>query len=460
VNDAATILARSRTDLHLQAYLLKRLCRESPRTVLENAGEFVQVLAGFEPDQVDAILDVLSAQRGTELTRFLLLLLAQDQRWPVQVKTIMRLATLANEPRVLPAFVQLLGTAAHPRVKACILSALGRSKIDIPMKVLKPYLTHADNRIRASALELLLSRDLSQASDVLFLFLNDSSPRVKAAAAVGLWRMGNSVLLELLNDAEELEHRVAYVYALGQTGRDAQTRRLLVRSLKSPHQAERLMACRSLASVAEPDDIPDLLDVALDLPGKDTRESLIRSCGTLDHRRTVSVIQAMLESSEKNRQPRRVATLLSMLASFDGGGIGRNRGRPLAARASLPEADLEFLGHLLESPDGRVRANTVEVLSPFYEVARVHQMLVPCTSSDIARVRANAALPLWKSGFQSAMCGLKEMLVSSQSTVRASACWALGQIGGFIATSYLKKSLDDPDESVRRLAFSGLHGDY
>jgi HEAT repeat protein len=121
------------------------------------------------------------------------------------------------------------------------------------------------------------------------------------------------------------------------------------------------------------------------------------------------------------------------------------------------EPDIEYLSRFLESPDGRVRANAVEALAPYCGLGSIQEALLRCWGSEVARVRVNAALPLWRAGYQFVMSGLKDMLSSSVPAVRASAVWALGQVGGFVATSYLRKALDDPDESTRKLAFEGLN---
>src|SRR5204862_546478 len=162
----------------------------------------------------------------------------------------------------------------------------------------------------------------------------------KALAAVGLWRLGNPVLLDLVRDAEQLDDRLAFLHALGMTGKDAQTKRLLQVALRSPHVAERRVACLGLARVAETEDI----------------------------------------------------------------------------------------------------------------AAVVQSALVRCYQSEVPRVKANAVLPLWRSGYAIVLKGVKEMLSSTQGCVRASAAWALGRVGGIVARSYLERALDDSDDTVRKLA--------
>lgn len=471
----ASVLSQARSDPYLQAYQLRRLCRHSPLTVLANAEEFAGVLAELEGEVATDILDELArviepqgalpAQRGPHpgLARFLVRLLTADSRWFMQVRVVKHLARHGGEPRVVQALTALLGGSKHPRVQACVLSAMGQVKADIPLRTIKPFLTSADGRIRAAALEALLTRDLVGMTEVFSLLLNDPAPRVKALAAVGLWRLGNTVLLDLIRDAEQLDQRLAYLYALGLTGKDAQTRRALLAAMRSQHASERRVGCLGLRAVAEADDIGELVETALEVPGRDTREMLIRACGEVDRPRTLSTLHAMLVQRESSRQPRPIATLLAMVP----GALGEQPASqvPMGARPSGPslppparggECDLDYLSRFLDSPDGRVRANAVDALSIYAALPAIQTALIRCYQSEVPRVKANAALPLWRSGYGIVLKGLKDMLGATQVCVRASAAWALGRVGGIVARSYLERALDDPDDSIRKLAFAGL----
>lgn len=470
----ASVLSRARNDPYLQAYQLRRLCRQSPLTVLANAEEFAGVLAELDGAVATDILDELVAtvevqgqapgQRGPHpgLARFLIRLLKDDARWFMQVRVVKHLAAHGGEPRVVQALSTLLTGTKHPRVLACVLSALGTVKADIPLRAVKPFLTNGDGRIRAAALEALLTRDLVGMGEVFNLLLNDPAPRVKALAAVGLWRLGNTVLLDLIRDAEQLDQRLAYLHALGMTGKDAQTRRTLLTAMRSPHAAERRVGCLGLKAVAEPDDIGELVEAALEIPGRETREALIRTCGEIDRHRTLSTLHAMLIQRESTRQPRPIATLLAMVPAALGElpasqvPMGTRPADPAPAPARSGDCDLEYLARFLDSPDGRVRANAVDTLSIYAGLPRIQSSLIRCYQSEVPRVKANAVLPLWRSGYGIVLKGLKEMLSATQVCVRASAAWALGRVGGIVAKSYLEKALDDPDDSIRRLAFAGL----
>ena len=472
----SSVLARARSDPYLQAYQLRRLCRQSPLTVLANAEEFTGVLADLEAgaateilDELVRVLDAHGAAAGSEpraphpgLTRFLVRLLAADTRWYVQVRAVKHLVRASHEPRVVQALTSLLAGTKHPRVQACVLTALGQTKADVPLRTVKPFLTSVDGRIRAAALEAVLSRDLVGMGEVFSLLLNDPAPRVKALAAVGLWRLGNPVLMDLVRDAEQMDQRLAFLYALGHTGRDAQTKQMLVSALKSPHAAERRVGCLGLARVAEVEDIEPLVETALEMPGRESREELVRACAEIDRGRTLSTRHALLIQRESSRQPRLIATLLAMVPAALGerpasqaspGGRGDD---PASAPARGADCDLDYLARFLDSPDGRVRANAVDALSIYAQLPAIQKALVRCYQSEVPRVRANAALPLWRSGYSIVLKGLKEMLSAGQVCVRASAAWALGRVGGIVAASYLEKALDDPDDSVRKMAFGGL----
>jgi HEAT repeat protein len=266
----------------------------------------------------------------------------------------------------------LLSAGEHPRVVAAALAALARVAVDLPFKLVKPYLLHKDARVRASALEALLTRDLSGLSDLLSLLLNDAAPRVKALAAVGLWRMGRADLLEQLVLAEDAPTRRSLVWALGLAGRDPRCLGLLERSLDDSDEPTRLVAIRALGMLAHGEDVPGLLAKARTLVGRRSREALARACYKADPTAARTALARMMDEAREGRDPRALSSCLGLARVW-------------------PLGDYVPLLPLVEDSDGRVAANAVEVIAPAAATPTVNRTLRVALESPVPRVVANAA---------------------------------------------------------------------
>lgn len=110
---------------------------------------------------------------------------------------------------------------------------------------------------------------------------------------------------------------------------------------------------------------------------------------------------------------------------------------------------LPHLEKLLRDPDERVRANAVESIGVVKD-PKVVDMLTPMLKDSNNRVVANAAMALWRMGGLRMLNLLVELLESAPDTLtRASAAFALGEIGCLQAAPHLLKALmSNTDEIV------------
>jgi HEAT repeat protein len=102
----------------------------------------------------------------------------------------------------------------------------------------------------------------------------------------------------------------------------------------------------------------------------------------------------------------------------------------------------------LADPDERIRANAVESLwgSTDQSVAEIygHALLDPS-----GRVVANAFVGIHLAGSRRSLSGLVNLSQDVSHLRRASAAWAMGEIGDPFFVSHLKRLLGDPEELVR-----------
>ena len=121
-----------------------------------------------------------------------------------------------------------------------------------------------------------------------------------------------------------------------------------------------------------------------------------------------------------------------------------------------PEA-MPILEILLKDKIPRVRANAVESIAKVGDPSSV-SLLLPLLEDPNNRVKANVAMVLWKFGGLRMVSELHKMLKTSYDDkwLRASAAWALGEIGGFGTVETLVAVLNDKAPEVRRYIIKAL----
>ena len=165
------------------------------------------------------------------------------------------------------------------------------------------------------------------------------------------------------------------------------------------------------------------------------RMAAARTLGTLKPDKTVEILTALLR---KEKNPFVKATTATALG---------NTGKMKALTA---------LAGLLRDTDARVRANAVEAVTELGDPLVVN-MLTPLLDDKNSRVKTNVAMALWKFGGLRMVGFLEGMLSASHDKYdRASAAYALGEIGGFQAMSSLVSSLYDQSPEVKRNVIRSL----
>ncbi len=179
----------------------------------------------------------------------------------------------------------------------------------------------------------------------------------------------------------------------------------------------------------------DLIVSCLDFPEKKVKIAAARAMGSLQFPRAVPILAAYIE---RENDPWVRATVAMAL-----GATGDSRALPV-------------LANLLQDENSRVRANSVEALGQIGDPACVN-MLTPLLDDPNNRVKANVTMALWQFGGLRMLSVLQRMLKTTENKWhRASAAYALGEIGGFQTMTTLLGSLSDRAPEVRRNVISSL----
>lgn len=222
------------------------------------------ILDGLEADDPKVSQEAfraLEATGGSEALPHLIQVLGSERQAAV-LKAIPILARLGRESdSVQRLLVSLVVDDEEPRVLATAIRALGNLEGFQDGQRLEPFLAHPDARVRANTIEALDGLGLVGALDMVAPLLHDENQRVKANAAVALWKHGRREVVETLislAESGEVADRSSAVFALGELfaseavpldqGRSAQVLDVIIQDLGSM----RKMVAALMARLSDP----------------------------------------------------------------------------------------------------------------------------------------------------------------------------------------------------------------
>lgn len=136
------------------------------------------------------------------------------------LKAIPILARVGRESGAVTELVaSLLQEEQDPRVLATAIRAVGNLPAFEDLERLKGFLIHEDARVRANTIEALEARGGGGYVDAVAPLLHDPNQRVKANAAVMLWKYGRSDVVRVLSKlagSDSTRERASAVFALGE----------------------------------------------------------------------------------------------------------------------------------------------------------------------------------------------------------------------------------------------------
>ena len=423
-------------DPQYQLFLLKRqFLEEGPESI---STEHLEGLLAYLPAKDVRDLISFFHDRSMEQSLGILAKIATlDARVEVRNHALSLISMDPNgRNQYLQLFEENLGGGRSEYITATVVKALGSSDKELTFGVFKPFLTHSDGRVRANCVEGLRYRSVPGLRPLLELLLDDPCPRVRAEAALSLWKMGNPSILGLLRDAEDPRERLSYIRVLGRTGRSEQVMNLLWDFYSGDDEDEASAAAESLLELQSEAMIPRIVSMSIHGPSS-FRKRLFDLCLAKDRVAVVAELSKNLSElmqSSSSAHPRALATVLSLL------------------KRSGEVGDVDLVLACVDSDDARVAANAVETLQARCTAPNVRAALLRAMRLGTPRMKVNASVVLWQTGLVAAVSELKAMLDDGDANVRAGGVYGLGSIGGIVAKDAIVSMLSDPSEGVRNMA--------
>ncbi len=429
------------------AYLFRRQLERDPAGFAVEPTTAIRLFEALDEDDALRMQDTLEPHLGHEgVLRCLAAVQAADTRPRVRAAAVLAMGRHPSGT-AREAVLASLRRDPSPRVRAACLAAWSRLEENLPVNLLRPFFTDEDARVRANAVEAVVDREVRGVIPVLEVLVEDPSPRVAAAAALGLWRNGRIDLLRLFDRAEGEADRTPLVWALARAGRDPRVLERLESAFLSTSARERRMAAYGLPSASPAARLPALVRRALAHPETEVRDALVDGCRRVSPEQTGTALEAVLAGSG-GRTPvpgdetgeRQVANALSCL------------------RRGGAEIRFALVAPLLVAADTRIRANAIELVETRTELPGVTPLLARALHEGAPRVVAQAALALWRRGSPEGMGALVRLARSRDPGSQASAAFGLGRAGGAIAESVLRDMVRGGGEGARRIAMRFLSG--
>jgi hypothetical protein len=155
---------------------------------------------------------------------------------------------VTDSPKLVPVLMHMY-RAAPERIRARLATTIGRHHRN--REWVEERLRDEDARVRANMVEVFWGEKTTEAIDIFHAALQDSDPRVKGNAIVGLYRAGAIESLKALADlagSERADHRATAAWVMGVV-RDPRFQKVLAAYVKDPDPKVRRRAFPALGEI-------------------------------------------------------------------------------------------------------------------------------------------------------------------------------------------------------------------
>ncbi len=239
-------------------YLILRLienfdCEKADKVLLELLDEFVKfslqekkqiifLIGKYNVNVQEKLLEIFNEQEDE--VKIVILLVAKNLKWILFKPLVEELITSYPNEKVRASAVNVLFSIGDEKSYSTLLQALKDS----------------DARVRANAVEVLeyMAKEgkinSNEVLNMLLPLLKDKNNRVKANVAVALWNLGGvgilRVLEEMLQNKDDTWYRASAAFALGET-RSILAVNILASVINDPQEAVRRNVAKALGKIGD-----------------------------------------------------------------------------------------------------------------------------------------------------------------------------------------------------------------
>lgn len=328
----------------------------------------------------------------------LVYVLLNDESEPLRCEVLRALRKI-GDLRVIKPIVKVLFNSP-PTVMCAALDALASFKRPEIPKIVARFLQHADDTVREaakSAFERVVTP--MDIQTIKQFFQSDDARNLEFVARI----LGELDLIddEITNflasclDHENSDVAVTAIYTLGKLKLDQLNGKLII---------------------------------LLDNESEDVRTAVVKALGKIGEEGALEPIATLYKKESSNKVR---ATIINVMGDF-------------GVKSYMSTVKLA-----LKDEDPRVRSNAIEAMEAMGG-EEIIDYIFPLTEDSNNRVKANAAKTLWKFGGVRMIAILEKMLLKEKDKwQRASAAFALGEIGNLQIIKLLLMALVDEEDCVR-----------
>jgi hypothetical protein len=217
-----------------------------------------------------------------------------------QVCSLMHGLTLDAD--LLKLVLAKISTCADPVLMTKLIPNLQSQLPLIPLAYFEPLVRHPNPEVQAACLEILKESPAARFRPLFQDCIHSKEPRVRSNALVGLWRLGEPIILQVLETDPEGQFITTHLHALGETGQDPAIQKLLVSYLDHVNPQIASQAALSLGKTGNQSHIQDLLLRALHLGSGFCKAAFVRGALMISEGETARTLSNLSEIFYQNQE--------------------------------------------------------------------------------------------------------------------------------------------------------------
>jgi len=216
-----------------------------------------------------------------------------------QVCSLMQGLVLDGE--LLKQVLRKISTCADSSLMIKLIPSLQSQLSLIPTAYFEPLVKHPHPGVQAACLKILKESPAARFRPLFQNCLHSRVPEIRSHALVGLWRLGEPMILQVMEADPQGLYLTSHLHALGETGSDPAIQKILVNYLDYPDPLVASQAAFSLGKTGDRSHVGELVLRAMQMDSGFARAAFIRSALILSEEETVQTLTNLSEIFFQNQ---------------------------------------------------------------------------------------------------------------------------------------------------------------